>query len=330
MPLCLNLPRRMIDLHLNQPPLAAGCRTPSVHRAPRTGDAPIMIDPDALMAALPVLWAEGYQVLNLGGGQPLLHTRLADIARSAQSLGMATRLQTKASLLSARLLDRLGDHIDAYCLDLDDGVDSLFTDPSRIGGLVSRVGFLTERGKRVRLIRSFKARQLRDLTRLYALSEEIGVSEISANPAIDASQGPQATENQSERLYAMVALLDAAPGGPSVSTRLRRPDNQADFMRLAPLICKKNADAPLARQIDPLVITHTGALAPFACNVDRFHHIGQIGEDLADQIEIWRRYSRAELARAASQAICAEPNRGGYVDFQAEIAATVERRFSVA
>ena len=108
------LPDRIIHLHptrlCNLACLHCYSESDPHHRA--------ALDPNMLMAALPMLRGEGYRVISLSGGEPLVYSDLDRIIDCAQQLGFRVTMISNGLLANERM-DPLLDRLDGMAISFD-------------------------------------------------------------------------------------------------------------------------------------------------------------------------------------------------------------------
>ena len=72
-----------------------------------------------LQLALDDARAEGFNVVGVSGGEPLLYSRLPELLGQARELGFRTTVTTNGLLLTEELLDRIQPRIDVLAVSVD-------------------------------------------------------------------------------------------------------------------------------------------------------------------------------------------------------------------
>ena len=76
------------------------------------------------MAALQWAAGEGYNVLSVSGGEPLMYRQLDELLEGGRAAGMACGLITNGMLLSRERVERLRGRLDYLAVSLDGTPDS--------------------------------------------------------------------------------------------------------------------------------------------------------------------------------------------------------------
>ena len=109
------LPARVVHVHPTRV-----CNLACAHcystSSPSAGPA---LDPEQLGDALAVLRNEGYEILSISGGEPLVYRDLGRLASIASDLGYGVHVVTNGLLLSKRRVAALREHVQLMAVSFD-------------------------------------------------------------------------------------------------------------------------------------------------------------------------------------------------------------------
>lgn len=321
------MPARTVHLHLTR-----RCNLACLHcyssSSPQATEA---VKPGPVLGALEVLRSEGYEVLALSGGEPLLHPDLPAIARAARDLGFGVTLITNGVLMTERGLDTLADCIHGTAVSFD-GAEAHHNHVRRRKDAFQRavraLGLLRARGIGFALSCSVSHGRLEDVVELYHLADTQGARALQISPIVAVGRGAEEgeafalDEDEKARLSLMARLLDATEDGPRVRAEVQ---SQADFQRAQAqfaLLDPQAWDLRLSDLVNPLVITETGRVQPFAYGLDPSHDLGRLDTDLRPQIAAWRGVARDRLAWLVARSFT-DPSvtAQGFVEWYADLVA---------
>jgi MoaA/NifB/PqqE/SkfB family radical SAM enzyme len=246
---------------------------------------------EVLVAAITAAAAEGYGVLAVSGGEPLLYKQLPRLLEQAHAVGMTTAVTTNGTLVNDRRLAMLAD-ADLVAVSID-GVAASH-DRMRGSGSFERttrgVQRLRDAGIRFGFIFTLTMRNLHELDWVAGFAVAQGAALLQVHPLELAGRGrtmgtqrPDETELQwavveCARLRArlgdaLTIHVDAVPAG-----ALRRA--QADAC---------GAQRTFAQLVDPLVVESDGTISPIEHGFDRRWSLGSLHEQsLGECIERFR------------------------------------------
>lgn len=247
-------------------------------------------------ARLPEIFAtafdEGYGVLSLSGGEPLMDPGLFDQIDLARSVGLRVNLVTHGGLVRERDAERLAACANLVAVSLDGPPDvhnTLRGSPRAFDDAVRGVTRLGEAGARVAIIHTARMASLPYLRWLVGYARELGASAIQLHPLEPVGRARAAHRREffrddlASRLALLAAILTRDEPGIPV---------HADVLPLgrlpvAPLLA---AEAPLAGAIGQLVVEPDGVVSPWAYGMRRTLAVGDVmNEPLGAAITRYRR-----------------------------------------
>jgi MoaA/NifB/PqqE/SkfB family radical SAM enzyme len=239
-----------------------------------------------LVAAITAAAAEGYGVLAVSGGEPLLYKQLPRLIEHAHAAGMTTAVTTNGTLLNDRRIAMVRD-VDLLAISID-GVPTSH-DRMRGSGSFDRtargVARLRAAGIRFGFIHTLTMHNLHELEWVARFAVDAGASLLQVHPLELAGRGlgmQTARPDETELQWAVVecARLQGVVGS---SLTIHVDAVSAGALRHARA---DGAERTFAQLIDPLVIESDGSITPMEHGFDRRWSLGSLhDESLAEAID---------------------------------------------
>lgn len=285
-----------------------------------------------ILHALSAFREEGYEVLSLSGGEPLLYPELPTLLAAAGDAGYRVNVVTNGAAVGGPLLKLIREQVNVVAVSIDGAPmthDDLRADPRAFEYARRAIERLADVGKAFGLALCVSRKSLPDVPWVYEFAEEHGAIALQLHPFAAVGRGTQfsaellLSPSERSRLYVIGELLGSV-SGPAVQCdltpvdiALRRVDDYA-------LLSKdKAADAPLSDLINPLVIDPAGVIRPFAFGTSARYALGNIAGNVPEQVQAFRRANflgAAELLSSTFERLRQESQP--FVDWFFEIAAT--------
>lgn len=287
------------------------------------------LDPELLCAALDVLRAEGYALLSLSGGEPLVYPPLGAVIAYARSIGFRVTMITNG-LLATERNDDLLDMLDGMAISFDGMAETHNTLRARADAFERACDALQRnaaRGRPVAAAISLTRNALVDLPDLADHLVSLGARALQVRPVARAGRARMLDDSSffsaadQARLYLVVHAL-----------RQELPENVTLHCDLAPtqglwnqrdaysglLGCGKDTpheERLLADLVNPLVITDTGALKPIAFDFDARYDLLRIGDVSEERLRDYKRERLSPLQDLVGGALAGLEGQGGLVDW---------------
>ena len=271
-------------------------------------ELPVGLLGDAIAASR----AEGYTVVSISGGEPLMYRPLAELLDRAHACGMLTTVTTNGMLLTKRHVDELTDRVDLLAISLDGQPDShnrMRASEHAFSQMESRLDDLRASGIPFGFIFTLTLRNVHELDWVARFAAEQGARLLQIHPLEEVGRarklmaGDRPDELESayafleaarlRELYAeqLVVQLDVVHGG-----LLRAAPDRAYAGDL-------NTDAPLAELVSPLVIEASGLVVPLQFGFARTFALGNLKESpLGELATRWRDERLPAFARVCRSA----------------------------
>jgi pyruvate-formate lyase-activating enzyme len=254
-----------------------------------------------LTRALQVLSGEGFNVVSVSGGEPLLYKPLFEILRFARSLGMTVTLTTNGMLLREAVIERLAETAHLLAISLD-GV------PESHNRMRSHQQAFEKMARNVKMVRAAKIPfgfifaltlyNLHELAWVAQFAHEQGAALLQVHPLEEEGragqelQGAAPDEEELAHAFVEVARLQTFYSGKlaiqfdAADRESLAADPSRAFAMSSPVEATK---LPLGSLVAPLVLEHDGVLTPFQYGISRDYEIADASQaDFADQITSWK------------------------------------------
>lgn len=256
-----------------------------------------------VLSALALLNGEGYEVLSLSGGEPLLYSGFETVVRCAAALGFRINLITNGAPVGGRLVDLIVQYVNLIAISIDGAPEThteLRGDSNAFTRAERAMDRLTTAGVRYGLSYCISRQSLADMPWAVEFAREKGAALVHFHPFAATGRGRfvaerfSLTETDKARAYVIASLLDTGDLprvqidlAPLDAVRARRSDYAA-------LMLDDARHALLSDLVNPLVIDERGRVLPFSYGMNPTLGIGQIGPDLAAAVagyktKSWRR-----------------------------------------
>ena len=282
------LPARVVHVHPTR-----ACNLACVHcYSDSSPDVRESLDAARILDALALLRAEGYEVVSISGGEPLVYRPLVQLAAGASALGFRVHMITNGILLSEERLAALAPYLFLMGVSLDGaegvhnavrGRDDAFRHARHALDRLARAD--TPFG----IIYAVTKPSLADIPWAFELARELGARLLHLRPLAPEGRA-RALDDQwtlspedCARLFLLATLLDAPPPvataqdantvahtemSPRVQVDLVRAEDLADARSQFALLDPAGRIESLSDAINPLVLDADGRCYPFSHGID--------------------------------------------------------------
>ena len=247
--------------------------------------------------------AEGYTVAGFSGGEPLLYGPLREVLEQAKSLGFTTTVTSNGMLLDGRRLDLLAGVTDLLAISLDgvpESHDRLRASPRAFATTASRLEGVRRSGIPFGFIFTLTQYNLDQLLWVASYAIEQGAGLLQIHPleltgrALETLQDERPDATEAAWAYVAAVRLQEAVGD-RLRVQLDLADREVLRQEPARVFAEPEAaegpEAPLARQLSPLVLETDGTVVPVQYGFSRRYALGNLHrEDLPACAERWRRH----------------------------------------
>ena len=259
-----------------------------------------------LCNALHVLRAEGYSLISLSGGEPLVYQPLRTVLESARRLGFRITMISNG-LLATRRMNPILSQLDGVAISFDGLAathNALRGRPDAFERACTALRWLATKGESVSAAISLTRDAISELPELADHLVSLGARALQIRPVARAGRARSLADTSfykatdHARLYLVVlALRQELPASVHVHCDLapaqglwQQRDAYAGL--LGSCEAMPHEDRPLADLVNPLVITETGLLKPIAYDFDRRFDVASIDGLSSDRL---RSYKRQQL-----------------------------------
>jgi MoaA/NifB/PqqE/SkfB family radical SAM enzyme len=260
-----------------------------------------MLSPALLTGALETLREEGFNVVSISGGEPLLYKALFEVLRFARQLDMTVTLTSNGMLLNEATADQLAEtaHLIAISLDgIPDSHDRMRSHPGAFEKMARNLEFLRKANIPFAFIFALTLYNLHELAWVAEFAVAQGASVLQVHPLEEEGRageelgGAAPDELELAHAFVEIARLQALYSG-----QLTIQFDAADRHVIAADPLRAYAMAPVPQAVNlklgalmaPLVLEHDGSLVPMQYGVSRAFQIANIMQpDFCGQITRWK------------------------------------------
>ena len=276
---------------------------------------------DHMIAALPALRAQGYRVISLSGGEPLLYPGLPRLSESARAHGFGVVAISNGF--------RITPHHPALVAALDrvaisfDGMKATHLamrgHPRAWDAGIAALRHLVAIGKPAAAAFTVSTRSLAEVPEFIELCASLGVTSVQLRPLVLAGRAVQDVADMAlgpadmGRLWLMGQTLSLAYEG-EVSVHTDLAPAQALAADRGAWDCAQAVDGLLSDAVNPLVITPQGVLRPFTYDFPDLFDLGHLRDLSAENLPRLRaRLPR--IARLLTKTLDAVASEDGFIDW---------------
>lgn len=275
-----------------------------------------------LVAAVEAAATEGYTMVSVSGGEPLLYRPLPEVLDAARGAGLTTAVTSNGMLLDERRLAMLAGRTDLLAISLD-GVpashDRMRGDPHAFSTMASRLEGVRRAGIPFGFIFTLTLHNLDELEWVTGFALEQGAALLQIHPLEEAGRARQALAgSRPDAIECSYAFMVAAQLQESLGDRLRV---QLDLIGRSYVLASPGcffaegettcaADQPLAELVSPLVVEADGTVVPLEYGMARPYALGNLHQaPLRELAAAWRRTTYPafkRLCRTAYEDVAAD------------------------
>lgn len=281
-----------------------------------------MLPLDAILAALPHLRCEGYEVVSLSGGEPLLYPDLPALVKAAKALGfrvVAISNGYRVTKAHARLIEGL-DGIGISFDGMEQTHLAMRHHPRAWVAAIGALQHLRDIGKPAAAAFTVTCRSMAEVPEFVELCASLGVRAVQLRPVVMAG-----------RAVAEAGDLALPPGDLArlwlmgQTLALAYQDEMAVHVDLAPAealqadrgawdIAVTGKGERLSDVVNPLVITPDGRLRPFTYDFPDAFDLGRLA-DLCPERRGGLMARLPDLGRLVGTALDRVGQEGGFIDW---------------
>jgi pyruvate-formate lyase-activating enzyme len=287
------------------------------------------LDPTVLCDALGVLRAEGYAMVSLSGGEPLVYRPLRGVIDRCRELGFRVTMITNG-LLATERTDAILSVLDGIAISFDGQAAShnaMRGRPDAFNRACNALERLSATGRPVAAAISLTRDAIPELPDLADRLVSLGARGLQIRPVARAGRARLLadssfyTASDHARLYLVVlALQQELPADIRVHCDLapaqglwQQRDAYTGLLGNCDAI--RHADRPLAELVNPLVITETGLLKPIAYDFNDRFNVGVIQGLSSDRLMDYKQQNLADLKALIGGALMSLESRHDLVDW---------------
>lgn len=318
------LPDRIIHLHPTRL-----CNLACLHCYSESGpDQRGALELASVTSALEVLRAEGYEVVSLSGGEPLVYRDLGAVVRSAKRLGFRVTMITNGLLVNGRNASVVSE-LDGMAISFDglaETHDVIRGRPGAFDRACAALRQLADDGRPVAAAISLTPDAIPELPDLAYELAGLGARALQIRPVARAgrakSMSPSAFASATDR--ARLFLVAAALGqelAPDVHVHCDLAPTQGLWRErdaYASLLASCNdseAAQPLAELVNPLVVTDDGRLKPIAYDFDSRFDVAALEGLTPERLRLYKDERLAAFRQLVGSALATLEDERELVDW---------------
>lgn len=294
------MPTRVVHLHASK-----FCNLACQHCYSASGpDIRHHLPPEEIIAALDVLKTEGYDVLSLSGGEPLLYSGFETLVRGASEMGFRISLITNGAPVRKNTLDVIAKYVNLVAVSLDGSPDThieLRGNKQAFVYVEKALANLKLIGINYGLAYCVSRESIGAMPWAVDYAKEMGAHLVQFHPFAATGRGKQLenrlglSRSDRTRAYLIANLLDMEDNlsihidlAPNEIARMRRGDYRI-------LSLEDANNVLLSELISPLIIDERGFVYPFSYGISHHFALGRIGDGFRESIAWYKETSWSNL-----------------------------------
>jgi MoaA/NifB/PqqE/SkfB family radical SAM enzyme len=273
-------------------------------------------DASLLVRAIGDAAPQGYRVVSVSGGEPLLYSRLADLLLEARQQGLQTTVTTNGLLLDERRLHLLADHVDFLAISLDGAPERhnyLRNAPRAFETMHNRLSGLRSSGIPFGFLFTLTHDNVDDLGWAADFAAREGASVLQVHPLEETGRaqsglaGKAPTDVDAAVTWLLTTRLsEKFAGRLKIHLDLVHRDVLVNYLfQLRAERLPASAQLPGARLADfisPLVIEADGMVVPLQYGFPRAYVLGNLNQaSIAEIAQVWLGQSQSRLENLYSR-----------------------------
>jgi sulfatase maturation enzyme AslB (radical SAM superfamily) len=303
------LPARVVHLHLTRRCNLA-CQHCYSTSSPTERD---QLQVEQIATALKILRQEGYEIVSLSGGEPLLYRPLAELVTEAVGLGYRVNMVSNGIVLGERRFSAVREKLNLVAISVDGRPEvhnALRGRADSFSRAEAALDLLADEKVPAAVAYCVSSDSLADVPWAYEFTENKRARLLHLHPLV--ATGRAATtcldkllsDSDKERLFLTASILDTGvPDEPRVQVDLVAAESlaEAGCARATSLAAEDRAPR-LSDLVNPLIITEQGNLVPFAYGLNPIYRIASLQEDLEQALTRYRAERQWQLDRLLATA----------------------------
>lgn len=277
---------------------------------------------DRLLPALELLRDEGFEILSVSGGEPLVYRGLDALIAGAAAMGYRVHLVTNGLLLTERRLSALRRNLHFVAVSFD-GAETLHNrvrgrhDTFRRADEALRV--LARGGVPFGLAFGVSHESLADVPWAFAHARNVRAQLLHLRPLVAEGRARTLasewylTDEDRDRLVVTAALLDCGPAStPRIQVDLAPAGSLAAAHAQFPVLNNPPESLSLSDVVNPLVIDEQGRFLAFTYGIHQRYTVADLSHDWRSEITRYKEEQLpaiAELLRASLRAVPADTSQ---------------------
>ena len=273
------------------------------------------VDADLVVYNLEFLKEQGYNVLALSGGEPFLYSDLEKIIEAAKSHNFIVSVITNGISSHSIDLDFIKSKVDTIAVSFD-GTEEFHNEVRGRKDAFQRSKLFIQNLRNHKIpfalsCTTFGGR-LEDAVELYEFAAQEGATGIQFSPVAAVGRGLDTTatmqpltDHEKARLLVIVKILNDHCDGPKASVSLAASDKISNARKQFRILDNDVSNLMLADLVNPLIVTETGKIQPFAYGLHDSYDIGNIRSINNSALEGWKKEKLKTLSELIESSLVA-------------------------
>jgi MoaA/NifB/PqqE/SkfB family radical SAM enzyme len=318
------LPARVVHIHPTR-----ACNLACAHcyseSAPGINDA---LDVERLIDLLARLREEGYEIVSVSGGEPLVYRPLDRLVEGAAELGFRVHMITNGLLLSERRLATLDGKLFLIGVSIDGNEQTHNAVRGRGDAFrkaIRALNTLSKSGTPFAMIYAVTAHSLPDIPWAFQMACDLGARLLHLRPLVREGRARALTDDWSlsaedcSRLYVLAQLLAQYGTGPRIQVDLVPAEDLAEARAQFALLDPAGRVANVSDAVNPIVIDSSGRCFPFAYGIDARYEL-PLSVENPRSVMAFDREPWPSIVSLLDRSLMASPTESGeYLDWFAHL-----------
>jgi len=254
------------------------------------------LDVKLLIKTLKIMWSEGYTVLSLSGGEPLLYNNIEMLLKEAKKIGFKINIITNGAPVNEKNIGLVKDYINLTAVSLD-GPPELHNymrnNKNAFYFAEKAIDKLNAHNLKSGIAYGVSSKSLKDMPWAIQFAENKNCSIIHFHPFAAIGRGalmPYLELNKFERTKAYtIANLFSIYNDLSVTIDLVASSNALEQVNDYHILqIDSAAHYKLSDIINPIIISEKGNLLPYCFGIDEYYSLSNIGNDVEADFQRWK------------------------------------------
>lgn len=279
------------------------------------------VDIDSIKVLLRELSCNGYEMLSISGGEPLLYNKINELIDYSFDLGLKINLITNGMLLDKII--KLSSKVSMFAISIDGSAEKHDTLRNRLGCfsmLEKNIEQLNKHNIEFGLVSCITGSNIEDVMFLYDFAIKNKARLLQFHPLVATGRGEELNEDnlsskELNRLYLTTKLLEQASNETNLKIQIDLlPKNYLTKAQTCHFMAS-NTDS-ISSYINPIVITEKGDILPYAYGINKNFYLGHITDSFSVIKSRYIKESYKKINKLVSDTFCTfEKSNASVIDW---------------